>query len=67
MIAPVSAGYARALLRHFGKTADQRGLLLRGTTIEESGLDKPGAGIPASALVATRRQHHAPPRRTVGT
>ena len=52
MIAPVSAGYARALLRHFGKTADQRGLLLRGTTIEESGLDKPGAGIPASALVA---------------
>jgi len=52
MIAPVSAGYARALLRHFGKTADQRGLLLNGTTIEESSLDQPSAGIPASALVA---------------
>jgi AraC-like DNA-binding protein len=52
MIAPVSAGYARALLRHFGKTADQRGLLLRGTTIGESSLGQSTAGIPASALVA---------------
>jgi AraC-like DNA-binding protein len=52
MIAPVSAAYARALLRHFAKTADQRGLLLRDTAIEESSLDQPSAGIPASALVA---------------
>jgi AraC-like DNA-binding protein len=52
MIAPVSAAYARALLRHFGKTADQRGQLLRGTTIEESSLSQPSAGLPAAALVA---------------
>ena len=52
MIAPVSVGYARALLRHFGKTADQRGLLLRGTAIEESILGQPSAEMPASALVA---------------
>jgi AraC-like DNA-binding protein len=52
MIAPVSVGYVRALLRHFGKTADQRGLLLRGTAIEESVLGQPSADIPASALVA---------------
>ena len=49
MIAPVSAGYARALLRHFGRTADQ---LLRDTAIEESSLTRPSADIPASALVA---------------
>ena len=52
MIAPVSVGYARALLRHFGKTADQRGMLIRGTAIEESILGQPSAEMPASALVA---------------
>ena len=52
MIAPVSAAYARALLRYFGKTADQRGALLRGTSIEEASLGQPTAGIAASALVA---------------
>ena len=52
MIAPVSVGYARALLRHFGKTPEQRALLLRGTGIEESILAQPGGDIPTSSLVA---------------
>ena len=52
MIAPVSVGYARALLRHFGKTAEHRAALLRDTAIKESLLGRPSADIPASALVA---------------
>jgi len=52
MTAPVSVSYARALLRHFARTAEQRGELLRGTAIDESILKRPDADIPASALVA---------------
>jgi AraC-like DNA-binding protein len=50
--APVSVGYARALLRHFGKSSEQRDLLLKGTGIRESVLGQPNADIPVSALVA---------------
>jgi len=59
--APVSVGYARALLRHFGKTAEQRDLLLKGTGIKESVLSQPNADIPVSVLVGLAanitRQH----------
>ncbi len=52
MTAPVSVGYARALLRHFGKTGEERRRLLEGTAIEESTLARPSADIPTSALVS---------------
>jgi AraC-like DNA-binding protein len=49
--APVSASYARALVRAFGKTRGERDELLRGTGIEQQLLDEPGAHMPVSALV----------------
>ena len=49
--APVSASYARALLRHFGKTAAERDALLKGTGIRPQTLGAPGADMPVSALV----------------
>lgn len=50
--APVSVGYARALLRHFGRTAAQRDELLHGTAITERALADPSADMPVGALVA---------------
>ncbi len=46
MIAPVSVGYAQALLRQFGKTVGQRALLLKDIPIEESILWQPSAEVP---------------------
>lgn len=50
--APVSASYARALLRHFGKSGGERDELLKGTRIRQQTLREPGADMPVSALVA---------------
>jgi AraC-like DNA-binding protein len=50
--APVSAVYARALLRHFGKSSGERDELLKGTGIRQQTLGEPGAEMPVSALVA---------------
>ncbi len=59
--APVAASYARALLRHFGRTAAERDTLLKGTGIREQVLKEPGADMPVGALVALAvnitRQH----------
>ncbi|MGO9359636.1 MAG: helix-turn-helix domain-containing protein [Xanthobacteraceae bacterium] len=49
--APVSASYARALLRHFGKTGAERDELLKGSGIRQQTLEQPGADMPVSALV----------------
>lgn len=49
--APVSASYARALVRAFGKTWGERDELLRDTGIGQQLLDQPGAHMPVSALV----------------
>jgi AraC-like DNA-binding protein len=49
--APVSASYARALLRHFGRTASERDELLKGTGILPQILSDPGADMPVSSLV----------------
>ncbi|WP_157863267.1 helix-turn-helix domain-containing protein [Bradyrhizobium tropiciagri] len=48
---PVSASYARALVRAFGKTRGERDELLKGTGVEQDLLDQPGAHMPVSALV----------------
>ncbi|WP_076858192.1 helix-turn-helix domain-containing protein [Bradyrhizobium mercantei] len=48
---PVSASYARALVRAFGKTRGERDELLKGTGVEQQLLDQPGAHMPVSALV----------------
>lgn len=50
--APVSVGYARALLRHLGETAAQRATLLAGTGITEQALADPSAEMPVARLVA---------------
>lgn len=50
--APVSASYARALMRAFGKTRGERDALLMGTGIRQQSLDQPGAVMPVSALMA---------------
>lgn len=49
--APVSASYARALVRAFGKTRGERDALLKGTAIQQQALDQPGAHMPVSSLV----------------
>src|ERR1700722_17516645 len=49
--APVSASYARALLRHFGRTDSERDELLKGTGIRQQILSEPGADMPVSSLV----------------
>jgi AraC-like DNA-binding protein len=49
--APVSAAYARALLRVFGKTRSERDELLKDTAIRQQVLDQPGAHMPVSSLV----------------
>ena len=49
--APVSASYARALLRHFGRTGSERDELLKGTGIRQQILSEPGADMPVSSLV----------------
>jgi AraC-like DNA-binding protein len=49
---PVSAVYARALLRRFGSTAQQRTQLLAGTGLDEKTLNSPGAETPMSSLLA---------------
>jgi AraC-like DNA-binding protein len=49
--APVSVSYARALLRHFGKTGAERDELLKGSGIRQQTLEQPGADMPVSALV----------------
>jgi len=49
--APVTASYARALVRTFGKTRGERDELLRGTGIQLEALDQPGAHMPVSSLV----------------
>jgi len=49
--APVSASYARALLRHFGRTGGERDELLKGTGIRPQTLNEPAADMPVSALV----------------
>jgi AraC-like DNA-binding protein len=49
--APVTTSYARALLRHFGKSSAEREELLRGTSIRQQTLSEPGADMPVSALV----------------
>ena len=48
---PVSAAYARALVRTFGKTRSERDALLKGTAIQQDALDQPGAHMPVSSLV----------------
>ena len=48
---PVSAAYARALVRTFGKTRSERDALLTGTAIQQDALDQPGAHMPVSSLV----------------
>jgi len=50
--APVSVSYARALLRHFGKTSGERDDLLKGTGIRQQTLEEPAADMPVAALVA---------------
>jgi AraC-like DNA-binding protein len=50
--APVTASYARALLRHFGKTGSERDELLKGTGIRRQALSESGADMPVSSLVA---------------
>ncbi|MGN1287408.1 MAG: hypothetical protein ACI4XG_12630 [Bradyrhizobium sp.] len=65
---PVSASYARALVRAFGKTRGERNELLRGTGVEQELLDQPGAQMPVSALVmlaANITRELAPQIRTV--
>jgi AraC-like DNA-binding protein len=49
--APVSAVYARALVRVFGKTRGERDELLKDTGIRQQALDQPGAHMPVSSLV----------------
>ncbi|MFB9268528.1 helix-turn-helix domain-containing protein [Bradyrhizobium erythrophlei] len=49
--APVSASYARALVRAFGKTRGERDELLKGTGIQQQALDQSGAHMPVSSLV----------------
>jgi AraC-like DNA-binding protein len=49
--APVSAAYARALVRAFGKTRNERDDLLKDTGIRQQVLDQPGAHMPVSSLV----------------
>jgi len=51
MQAPVSASYAWALLRHFGRTGSEQEALLRGTGIRPQILNEAGADMPVSALV----------------
>ncbi|MCC8970722.1 AraC family transcriptional regulator ligand-binding domain-containing protein, partial [Bradyrhizobium brasilense] len=48
---PVSAAYARALIRAFGQTRGDRDELLKGTGIRLEALDHPGAHMPVSSLV----------------
>ncbi|MCS3450276.1 MULTISPECIES: helix-turn-helix domain-containing protein [Bradyrhizobium] len=48
---PVSAAYARALVRAFGQTRSERDELLKGTGIRLEALDQPGAHMPVSSLV----------------
>ncbi|WP_050625799.1 helix-turn-helix domain-containing protein [Bradyrhizobium viridifuturi] len=48
---PVSASYARALVRAFGKTRGERDELLEGTGVDQDLLEQPGAYMPVSALV----------------
>lgn len=48
---PVSAGYARALLRRFGATPGERAALLAGSGVDERLIDAPGAKLPLSTLL----------------
>lgn len=48
---PISAAYARALLRRFGATPDDRMTLLAGTGVDERAIDAPGAELPLSTLL----------------
>ena len=49
--APVSASYARELVRAFAKTRDERDALLKDTGIQQQVLDQPGARMPVSSLM----------------
>ena len=49
---PVSGAYARALLRAFGRTAEDRAGLLRGTGLDERALSGAGFEAPLEALLA---------------
>ncbi len=50
--ASVPAGYARALVRKFGRTAEQRAALLQSAGLTEPGLNAPGAETSVVALIA---------------
>ncbi|MDE2365236.1 MAG: helix-turn-helix transcriptional regulator, partial [Hyphomicrobiales bacterium] len=50
--APVSAGYARAFLRHFARTEAERKSLLAGAGIDEAAINQPGAEMPTAGLAA---------------
>lgn len=49
---PVSTGYARAFLRSFAGTAQERAGLLDGTGVHEASIDAPGGVMPVAALMA---------------
>ena len=48
---PVSAAYARALLRRFGSTAAERAALLEGTGLDEQAVNAAGSEAPTDALL----------------
>jgi AraC-like DNA-binding protein len=52
MRATVPAAYARALLRNFGKTPEQRTALLRAAGLDEHAFEGTGVETPVAALVA---------------
>ncbi len=48
---PVSAGYARALLKHYARSDDERAALLAQLGLEASLVDRPGAEMTVEALL----------------
>lgn len=50
---PVSAGYARALLKHYARSDEERAALLAGFGLDATLVDRPGAEMTVETLIAT--------------
>lgn len=50
--APVSAGYARALVKHYAPSGEERAALLATLDLDAMFLDRPGAEMPVEELIA---------------